>query len=189
MSSASDGDHGRPAGRLVPLSQLADYINGRAFKPSDFSPTGLPVIRIKQLTDPAADVDYFDGKVDPKHLIDDGDVVFSWSGSLNVVRWQRGPAVLNQHLFKVLPHPGTHRDWLAFALAAALKQLSSMTHGTTMKHITRKTLEVVSVERPDLALQARIADLFLAFDAAVQCAERALSSATRVFWGLLAVWG
>jgi type I restriction enzyme S subunit len=172
------------ASARLALSGLADYINGRAFKQHELGPRGVPVIRIKQLTDPAAEVDFFDGQVDPKHLIDDGDVIFSWSGSLNVVRWRRGPAALNQHLFKVVPKAGTHREWLAFALEAALRELESLTHGTTMKHITRKTLDAVSIERPALQQQERVADLFEAFDAAIRLAEAATASSTELFWAI-----
>jgi type I restriction enzyme S subunit len=58
------------------LSELADYINGRAFKPTDFTTTGLPVVRIRELLDPETVPDLFDGAVDSRHLIRDGDLIF-----------------------------------------------------------------------------------------------------------------
>jgi type I restriction enzyme S subunit len=140
----------------VSIAALADYINGRAFKPSDFvEDGGLPVIRIKQLLDPTAKVDRFDGEYNEKHLIADGDIIFSWSATLAVERWQRGPALLNQHLFKVVPGDEVDPSWLTFVLRSALAHLKSMTHGTTMKHITRGELTKVFTQRLPLEEQQR----------------------------------
>jgi restriction endonuclease S subunit len=140
----------------VPIGALADYINGRAFKPSDFvEDGGLPVIRIKQLLNPSAPVDRFDGEYSEKHLIADGDIIFSWSATLAVERWQRGPALLNQHLFKVVPGNGVDPGWLMFVLRSALAHLKDMTHGTTMRHITRGELTKVFTKRPSLQEQRR----------------------------------
>jgi type I restriction enzyme S subunit len=126
----------------VPLDDLAKYVNGRAFKPGEFSLNGdgLPVIRIKQLLDATVSPDRFNGPYDEKHFIDDGDIILSWSATLAVERWSRGPALLNQHLFKVSPGPDVDPSWLMFVLRSALRHLQQMTHGTTMKHITRGEL-------------------------------------------------
>ena len=62
------------------LDQLAVYHNGRAFKPSDWTETGLPIIRIAQITNPNAVPNYYDGNdVDGKHVIVNGDLLFSSS--------------------------------------------------------------------------------------------------------------
>jgi type I restriction enzyme, S subunit len=141
---------------FVPIAGLADYINGRAFKPSEFvDDGGLPVIRIKQLLDPSAPLDRFDGEYSEKHLIEDGDIIFSWSATLAVETWQRGSALLNQHLFKVVPDEGVDPSWLMFVLRSALVHLRGMTHGTTMRHITRADLTRVFTERPPLQEQRR----------------------------------
>ena len=65
------------------LTELADYINGYAFKPEDWGEEGLPIIRIEQLKNPNAPTDYFDGQLPPSRLISDGDLIFSWSASLS----------------------------------------------------------------------------------------------------------
>jgi type I restriction enzyme M protein len=148
----------------TPVRELAAYINGRAFKPSDFTPKGLPVIRIRQLLDRSADVDRFDGSYDAKHFIDDGDLIFSWSATLAVVRWDRGPALLNQHLFKVVEKDEVDRGWLTYVLRSALVHFRQMTHGTTMKHITRAALSDVFVMVPSPEEQREIAATLLSLE-------------------------
>ena len=156
----------RTSGEGVAVSSLATYINGRAFKPAEFTAEGLPVIRIKQLLDPAADLDRYDGSYEEKHFITDGDLIFSWSASLEVVRWNRGDALLNQHLFKVVENDGVDRGWLTYVLRSALKHFRQMTHGTTMKHITRSALDQVFVRRPPLEEQRTVARLLAGIEQA-----------------------
>lgn len=57
------------------LSDLANYINGYAFKPGDWGEEGLPIIRIEQLKNPDAPTDYFAGQVPDALIIDNGDLV------------------------------------------------------------------------------------------------------------------
>lgn len=146
-------------GALRPISALADYVNGRPFKPGDFTISGLPVVRIRQLVDPLAESDYFDGAVQPRHLLADGDLVFSWSASLESRIWNRGPAILNQHLFKVLPRPGVDRHWLRWALHVAREDFLELMHGSTMIHITQPMMKEVRVPLPSHTEQLHIAEM------------------------------
>ncbi len=139
------------------ITLLADFINGFAFKSEHFEDEGLPVVRIKQLLDSTAEVDRT--TLDVSEVgIDNGDVIFSWSASLAVKVWDRGPALLNQHLFRVDPKPGVHSRWLAYALMVATKRLEALMHGSAMTHITRDMLKLVTVDLPSEHEQRAIAD-------------------------------
>lgn len=162
--------------RVAPFSALADYVNGRAFKPEDWGKEGLPIIRIAQITNPDAETNFFDGAVDPRNLIDDDDLIFSWSATLAVMRWRKGPAVLNQHLFKVTPAEGIDRDWLQFRLEASIPDLADEAHGTTMKHIRKGTLSSQSTIVPPLDEQRRIAEVLRSVDEAIAAAEAVATS-------------
>ncbi|HEY9605547.1 MAG TPA: restriction endonuclease subunit S [Allocoleopsis sp.] len=89
----------------VPIGKLCKLVNGRAFKPSDWVDAGLPIVRIQNLNDLSKPFNYYNGKVDPKFLIHTGDILLSWSGtpgtSFGCFIWNRGTAILNQHIFKV----------------------------------------------------------------------------------------
>ena len=94
------------------LTDLAEYINGYAFKPEDCGEHGLPIIRIEQLKNPASTTDYYSGCLPEHHIIDDGDLIFAWSASLFLSIWKQGKAALNQHLFKVIEKAGVDRHFL-----------------------------------------------------------------------------
>lgn len=168
------------------LGKIAEFQNGYPFKPRDLGTEGLPVIRIKQLLDPAAPPDRSTVNVDPRHRIDDGDLIFSWSGTLAVRVWDRGPALLNQHLFRVVERHGVDRRWLRFALDYATRALADKTHGTTMKHITKAELLPHPVGVPLIADQQRIADTLEAAEANCAAADRFASMGRSVRSALLA---
>lgn len=150
--------------RKASFSALADYVNGRPFRPEDWGTKGLPIIRIAQITNPNAETNFYDGEVDPRHLIDTDDLIFSWSATLAVMRWNKGPAILNQHLFKVTPIEGVERDWLRYRLEASMPDLADEAHGTTMKHIRKGTLSSKTTVVPPLDEQRRIAEVLRSVD-------------------------
>lgn len=89
---------------VKPLDQIANYLNGLALQkfPPESGTEWLPVIKISQLKKGDTDgADRASSKLNPEYVINDGDVLFSWSGSLEVDVWCGGPGALNQHLFKV----------------------------------------------------------------------------------------
>lgn len=87
--------------------ELADYINGAAFKKNEYADTGLPIIKIAELKNGITDsTQRCCVKKDEKYYIDDRDILFSWSGnpdtSIDTFIWSMGRAILNQHTFRVI---------------------------------------------------------------------------------------
>lgn len=172
--------------REASFSHLARYENGRAFKPADWGTEGLPIVRIAQITNPEAEKDRYDGEVDNRHLLADGDLIFSWSATLAVMKWRQGPAVLNQHLFKVTPGADIDQDWLQFRLEASIPDLAEEAHGTTMKHIRKGTLASQTTLVPPLAEQRRIAEVLEAADRALRLAKATAEQSLRCLEATLA---
>lgn len=133
-----------------PLSKIGNYLNGYSFKPEDLGEKGLPIIKIKELKGGViADTPRNTGQTIPdKYLVETGDLLFSWSASLEVVIWQYEQGLLNQHLFKVTPEQGISKPFLFLSLKEALKIFDALTTGATMKHIKRKELDFVQVIVP-----------------------------------------
>lgn len=148
----------RPHWQQRSVASLATYINGFPFKPDHHGTDGVPIVRIKQLNDPHADVDFFDGFVPARNRIDTGDLIFSWSGSLCVAVWDRGPAYLNQHLYKVEGADGIDKGWLRWALTYALDLFEPYMHGSAMTHITQPMMRQVRVPVAPLNEQRAISD-------------------------------
>jgi type I restriction enzyme, S subunit len=155
----------RGPGRPRPLSALADFVNGRPYT-RDASGTGRMVVRIAELTSgPGPATVRSDAAVPADHVAGPGDILFAWSGSLTVARWYRPAAIVNQHIFKVIPAPGVP-PWLVYELISARLpafRAIAADQATTLGHIQRRHLdEPVPVPPPDALarLDAALAPLW-----------------------------
>lgn len=146
------------------LLGIADYLNGLAmqkFRPKD-DEQGLPVLKIKELRQGACDAssELCSPSIKPEYIVHDGDVIFSWSGSLLVDFWCGGTCGLNQHLFKVTSD--TYDKWFYYAwtnhhLQKFVAIAADM--ATTMGHIKREELSKAVVLIPSQSDYDRIGGL------------------------------
>jgi type I restriction enzyme S subunit len=168
------------------LSALGEYENGFAFNDRHWSELGLPIVRIAQITGSQGIVDRYPGRLSDTFRIDTGDLIFSWSGTLAVVRWTGGPAWLNQHLFKVVPHAGIDESLLFHLLQASVAEMSKRTHGSTMKHIKRGELREFFVTLPiERNEQHKLAQVLDTLDTAIHQTEAIIAKLKAVKQGLL----
>ena len=91
----------------ISVYDLADYINGAAFKKNEYSDSGLPIIKIAELKNGITEsTQRCCVAKDDKYYINDRDILFSWSGnpetSIDTFIWSMGHAILNQHTFRVV---------------------------------------------------------------------------------------
>lgn len=127
----------------VPLSSLARFVNGKAFT-KDATGTGRIVVRIAELNSGiGGSTVYNDIEVADEHLARPGDLLFAWSGSLTVARWYRPEAIVNQHIFKVIPNDGVPMWLVNQAVRAKLDEFKAIAadKATTMGHIQRRHLD------------------------------------------------
>ena len=156
----------------VKLGDIADFQNGYPFKPKDLGSVGKPVIRIKQLMDQNVEPDRSQRDIPSRFFIGSGDIIFSWSGRIEAVLWNRGEALLNQHLYRVSRTSELFSDaFLLLSLQFLIPDLH--VHGSTMKHVTKKELIASEITCPPLAEQRRIVDLIGALDVAIKVAADA----------------
>ena len=146
--------------KMVKLGEVATYINGFAFKPSDWCETGLPIIRIQNLTNSSKEINYYDKSYNPKYEVNKGDILISWSASLGVYEWKKDKALLNQHIFKVVfDKLDIDKNFFVYSIQTLLTQMAVETHGATMKHITKPKFDNMPFPLPPLEEQKRIADI------------------------------
>ena len=141
---------------ILKVGNVAEYINGRAFKPEEWEQTGLPIIRIQNLNDPNAYYNRTKNEYEEKYLIKKGDLLFAWAASLGTYIWKGEDAWLNQHIFKVVPYPFMDKKYLYYAFHAMITEFYRKSHGSGMVHITRKQFEEITLWLPPLAEQYRI---------------------------------
>lgn len=144
---------------MIKLGDVATYINGYAFKPEDRGEKGLPIIRIQDLTGNSYDLGFYDGEYPERIEINNGDVLISWSASLGVYIWNRGKALLNQHIFKVdFDKAEIDKNYFVYAVRRKLNEMASKTHGATMKHIVKKDFDATLIPYPSMETQAEISN-------------------------------
>lgn len=151
--------------KLVPIGEVCELINGRAFKPEDWKKIdsgGLPIVRIQNLNNSESDYNYYTGDVSAQHIINHGELLFSWSGSrgtsFGAHIWTGRKAVLNQHIFKVgFNEAVATKMYLLHALNNAVSEVEENLHGGVgLVHITKGNLEKIKIPLPPLEVQKEI---------------------------------
>lgn len=175
--------------RFVQLGELSEYINGFAFKPKDWKNKGLPIIRIQNLNG-KNEYNYFDSEIKDKYKVYNGDILISWSASLDVYNWQGGDAVLNQHIFNTRVNTDiVTKEFFFQIIKYSLAEIGRNLHGMGMKHITKGKFERILTPLPSLEEQKRIVakidNLFAKIDKAISLTEESLVQAKNLLPSVL----
>lgn len=164
-----------PGWALTNVGTLGRYINGRGFGKSEWRTKGLPIIRIQNLNDEEASFNYSDEEHEPKYRVNDGDLLVAWAASLGVYIWKRGPAWLNQHIFRVeVEKRLVSKSFLYYALKHAITDIFKKTHGSGMVHVTKDRFESHPIKLPPLKEQGRIVSKIEELFSRIDEGERAL---------------
>lgn len=145
------------------LDEISEYLNGLAMQkfPVTVEDEQLPVIKIAQLrSGNTQGADMASGLLDPRFIVKDGDILFSWSGTLEVETWTGGPGALNQHLFKVTGKKVP--DWYSYlSTKSFLPFFREIASGkaTTMGHIQRAHLSESKLAIPNIELLKRVTEI------------------------------
>lgn len=144
----------------VRLGECATFINGYAFKPIDWSRNGIPIIRIQNLTGSMKQLNYYNGKLDSKYIINNGDILISWSASLGIFEWKKEKAYLNQHIFKVeFNKKNINKKYFVYLIKSKINEMKKNTHGSTMKHITKSDFDKIEIFLPNIQEQEKISNI------------------------------
>lgn len=139
--------------RVGNLTDIAEYLNGLALQkfPPESQYNYLPVIKIKEMKSGITNqTDKASKNIESKYVVNDGDILFSWSGSLEIDIWKYGKGALNQHLFKVTSekYPKWFFYYWTLYHLPHFRQLASA-KAVTMGHIQRHHLRDAEVAIPD----------------------------------------
>lgn len=164
------------------IGDMFRLINGCAFKPEDWKPSGTPIIRIQNLNDPSAEFNYSQAPVLERNRVESGDLLFAWSGTLGSsfgARVWNGPSgVLNQHIFKVLmDEQQITLTFSLLALARVEEDIAKQAHGfkASFVHVKKSDLVKVDLPLPSLPEQQRIASCLTSLDALITAQTQKLA--------------
>ncbi|QZH74150.1 MAG: restriction endonuclease subunit S [Erythrobacter sp.] len=148
----------------APLDKVAEYLNGLACQkyPAKNPVERLPVLKIKDLKGGLSESsDWATSKVPAEYIVENGDIIFSWSASLLVKLWDGPTCVLNQHLFKVTS--ALFPNWFVYQWTKHHMErfiAIAETKATTMGHIKRTDLAEAMVKIPDRATLVKMEPVF-----------------------------
>lgn len=142
------------------LYEIAEFINGLAcqkYRPVNHDKK-IPVIKIKEMHEGISQsTEYVKEDIPEKNIINDGDILFSWSATLETMIWSGGKGGLNQHIFKIIPR-GYAKYYVYMQLSAYIVNFIHMAEArkTTMGHITTDHLQQSRIAIP----QKKIVDMY-----------------------------
>lgn len=150
------------------LYDIADFINGLAcqkYRPVNDTEK-LPVIKITEMHDGITDnTEFVRSDIPENNIINDGDILFSWSATLETMIWTGGKCGLNQHIFKVIPN-NISKYYVFMQLSSYIGNFVKMAEArkTTMGHITTEHLKQSKIVLPNKAIaemfDKKISDVF-----------------------------
>jgi len=180
ISQATFDDAPLPHGwRWVRVGDISNLVNGDAYKPHEWSISGVPIIRIQNLNDESKPFNYWSGSLHNRVRVKAGDILLAWSGtpgtSFGAHLWLRGDGVLNQHIFRVdLKDSDVVPAWFVYAINHRLHILIDKAHGGVgLRHVTKGEVEKLEIPLPPVNEQKRLAGTLSEQLAAVEQARTA----------------
>lgn len=124
------------------ISSVCTLVNGRGFKPHEWKNRGLPIIRIQNLNG-SDNFNFYDGSYDPKIEVENGQLLFAWSGSRGTSFgphvWKGSKGLLNYHTWKVVIRESEiNKDFFLYALKNLTKHIEDNAHGASALVHTQK---------------------------------------------------
>ncbi|MGG1137880.1 restriction endonuclease subunit S [Bacillus mycoides] len=153
---------------VVALGDIAEFINGRGFKPHEWSDSGLPIIRIQNLNG-GQEFNYYEGEFNPKILIEPDTLLFAWSGSRGTSFgphiWKGETGVLNYHTWKVVSNKKVIKEFLYYSLRYITTKIENDSHGASaLVHMQKSAMENYKIALPNLVEQEKLAAVLLTLD-------------------------
>lgn len=148
--------------RLLPDVCQIQY--GFPFDSARFTTSeGIPLIRIRDVVRGYSET-YTTEECDASYIVNDGDMLVGMDGEFNIARWKGGKAYLNQRVCRLIPKADICPEYLFHFMPGALKRIEDQTPFATVKHLSAKQLNAISVPLPSLEEQRYIANQLEAAD-------------------------
>ncbi len=139
--------------QMVELSNLVEFKPGKAWKTDNLSEDGMKVVRISNLTGQKDEYWQYNGDYEERRVIKDGDLLFSWAGmksSIGVHIYRGERALLNQHIYNLIPSSDISRKYLYYYLDYRMSDLYSLSQGGAVQiHLTKDIIERILIPELD----------------------------------------
>lgn len=150
---------------VVKQSEVATFYNGRAYKRTEWEETGIPVIRLQNLTGSGKDYYYSKLKLPEHQYCYQGDLLYMWSATFGPVWWFGDKAIYHYHIWKI-EHDNKRLDknFHFYLLDSVTSRMKNESHGSTMLHVTKGGMEKLPIQLPSLIEQKKISQILISID-------------------------
>ncbi|NBC05356.1 MAG: hypothetical protein GVY20_16855 [Bacteroidetes bacterium] len=154
---------------VVKSGEVVEYINGRAYSKHEWEDTGIPVVRLQNLTGSGERYYYSNLNLPEKNYMYEGDLIFMWSASFGPYIWKGPKAIYHYHIWKIdCNEDKIDKMFYYHKLVRLTEELKQTTSGSTMLHLTKAGMEKFKLNLPSLEEQKAIAQILSDMDRELQ---------------------
>jgi len=154
--------------KVVPQKEVARFVNGRAYSYEEFKETGIPIVRIQNLTGIKEFV-YSDLKLEEEKYINKGDLIYAWSATFGPYVWDGPRAIYHYHIWKIIcDERQLDKIFFYYALKHNSDRIKDTGTGSIFTHITKKLMDESCISLPPLLEQKSIASILSCLDSKIK---------------------
>lgn len=149
--------------------EIATFINGRAYKNSEFKDSGTPIIRIQNLKgEDSGKVVYSDLHLDDDKYIEHGDLIYAWSATFGPYIWRGPRSIYHYHIWKIKCNEGLDKNFFYYKLMHISNRIATQGTGSIFSHITKNLMENQEIGIPFLDEQKSISNILSSLDSKIE---------------------
>ena len=168
------------------LGDVCHFINGRAYKQTEWEKEGTPVIRLQNLTGSGKEYYYSTLNLPDHQYCYNNDLLYMWSATFGPIFWQGEKAIFHYHIWKVEVEPQQlDKQYMYYLLDEMTEKMKSSLNGSTMLHVTKQGMESTKKNLPSIEEQTKIANFLSAIDQKIDVVKEQLEQAKLWKKGLL----
>ena len=168
------------------LGDVCHFINGRAYKQTEWEKEGTPVIRLQNLTGSGKEYYYSTLNLPDHQYCYNNDLLYMWSATFGPIFWQGEKAIFHYHIWKVEVEPQQlDKQYMYYLLDEMTEKMKSSLNGSTMLHVTKQGMESTKKNLPSIEEQTKIANFLSAIDQKIDVVSEQLEQAKLWKKGLL----
>lgn len=171
---------------VVSLGDASQFINGRAYALHEWESSGVPVIRLQNLTGRGDEYYYSNLQLPERQYCDFGDLLFMWSATFGPVIWKGSKAIYHYHIWKIECKGGNNKTFLFYLLGDMTERLkNNSSSGGTMLHVTKEKMESTKTISPSVEEQTAIGNVLSDMDSELNALEQKLAKARDLKQGMM----